>query len=91
MKEGRQETEAEGSHAKFYVNVFIVSASGGRKSQFLPNFDSWWGSCTDPLLPMKVKFGVPKQTERLHLHAKFHLSVFIVSLPVAKNHNLGTF
>jgi len=28
------------------------------------------GSCTDPLLPMKVKFGV---------HAKFYLNVFIAS------------
>ena len=37
------------------------------------------GSCTDPLLPMKVKFGVLKQTERLHVHAEFHLNVFIVS------------
>ena len=32
-----------------------------------------------PLLLMRVKFGVLKQTERLHLHAKFHLNVFIVS------------
>jgi len=39
------------------------------------------GSCTDPLLPMKVKFGVLKQTKRLHLHAEFHLKVFIVSAP----------
>jgi len=28
---------------------------------------------------MRVKFGVLKQTERLHLHAKFHLNVFILS------------
>ena len=81
MKEGRQETEAEGLHAKFHVNVFIVSASGGRKSQFC-NFEqilTLGGSCTDPLLPMKVKFGVLKQTDCLHLHAEFHLNVFIVS------------
>ena len=37
------------------------------------------GSCTDPLLPMKVRFGVLLQTDRLHLHAKFYLNVFIVS------------
>ena len=36
-------------------------------------------SCTDPLLPMKVKFGALLQTERLHLRAKFNLNVFIVS------------
>ena len=35
-------------------------------------------SCTDPLLPMTAKFGVQKQTQGLHLHAKFHLNVFIV-------------
>ena len=78
MKEGRQETEAEGLHAKFHVNLFIVSASGGRKSQFWANFD-FWASCTDPLLPMKVKFGLLKQTDRLHLQAEFHLNMFIVS------------
>ena len=37
------------------------------------------GSCIGPLLPLWVKFGVLKQTERLHLHAEFHLNVFIVS------------
>ena len=72
------QTERLHLHAKFHVNVFIVSASGGRKSQFWANFD-FGGSCTDPLLPMKVKFGVLKQTERLHLQAEFHLNVFIVS------------
>jgi len=35
------------------------------------------GSCTGPLLPMRVKFVVLEQTEGLHLHAKFHLNVFI--------------
>ena len=32
-----------------------------------------------PPIPMKVTFGELKQTERLHLQAKFHLNVFIVS------------
>jgi len=36
-------------------------------------------SCTDPLLPMRVKFGVLEQTQGLHLHAKFHVNQFIVS------------
>ena len=31
------------------------------------------------LLPMMVKFGVLEQTQCLHLHATFHLNVFIVS------------
>jgi len=36
-------------------------------------------SCTDPLLPIRVKFGVLEQTQGLHLHVKFHQNVFIVS------------
>ena len=65
--------------AKFHLNVFIVSASGGHKPQFWANFVIFGGSCTDPLLPMKAKFGVREQTQGLHLQAKFHLNVFIVS------------
>ena len=37
------------------------------------------GSFIDVLLPMRVKFGVLEQTQGLHLQAKFHLNVFIVS------------
>ena len=37
------------------------------------------GLRTDPVLPMMVKFGVLEQTQGLHLHAKCHLNVFIVS------------
>ena len=77
MKRG-QGRGVEGLHAKFPVNVFIVLASGCRKPQFLANFD-FLGLMYRPLLLMRVKFGVLKQTERLHLHAKFHLNVFIVS------------
>ena len=36
-------------------------------------------SCTNPLLPVRVKFGVLEQTQGLHYHAKFHLNGFIVS------------
>jgi len=52
--------QTQGLHlqAKFRLNVFIVSASGGQKPQFLANFDIFGGSCTDPLLPMRAKFGV---------------------------------
>ena len=34
--------------AKFGLYVFIVSAFGGQKSQFWPNFGVLGGSCTDP-------------------------------------------
>ena len=36
-------------------------------------------SRTDPLLPIRAKFGVLQQTQGLHLEAKFRLNVFIVS------------
>jgi len=40
-------------------------------------------SCTDRLLPARVKFGGLEQTQGLHLHAKFHPNLFIVSSGVA--------
>jgi len=67
------------NNAKFYLNVFVVSAAGGQKPQFWANFDIFEGSCTDPLLPMRSKFGALEQTQCLHLLAKFQLNLFIVS------------
>ena len=40
---------------------------------------------------MKVKFGMLKQTDRLHLRAKFHLNVFIVSPSGGQTTILGKF
>ena len=37
--------------AKFHLNAFIVSASGGQKPQIWANFDIFGRSCTDPHLP----------------------------------------
>jgi len=73
--------QIQGLHlqAKYHLNVFVVSASGGQKPQFWANFDILGGSCTDPLLPMRTKFGVLEQIQGLHLQAKFHLKVLIVS------------
>jgi len=34
-----EQTEGVHSHAKFHLNVFIASASGGQKPQFWANFD----------------------------------------------------
>ena len=56
-----------------------MSASGGQKPQLWANVDFGGGSCTEPLLSMRVKFGVLEQTQGLHLHTKFHLNAFIVS------------
>ena len=52
-------------------------------------FDNFGSSCTDPLLPMRAKFGVLEQTQGLQLQAKFPLNVFIVSASGGKNHNFG--
>ena len=52
-----EQTEDVHLQAKFHLNAFIVSASGGQKPQCWANFDIFGGSCTDPLLPMRVKFG----------------------------------
>ena len=58
--------------------MFIVLASGGHKQQFWANFD-FGGLLYRIPFTDEVSFGVLKQTERLHLHAKFYLKVFIVS------------
>ena len=73
--------QTQGLHlqAKFHLNVFIVSASGAKNHNFGQILTIFWGSCTDPLLPMRAKFGVLEQTQGLHLQAKLHLNVFIVS------------
>ena len=52
--------------------------------QFWANFDTFGRSCTDPLLPMRAKFGELEQTRGLHLPAKFHLNVFVVSASVGQ-------
>ena len=69
--------EVERLHAKFHVNVFIVGFRWP-KTTILGKFWHFWGSCTDPLLPMRVKFGVLQQARGPHWRAKFHLNVFIV-------------
>jgi len=74
------------------VNVFVVSASGGHKPQFLANFDILGYVPTDPLLPMRDKFGVLEQTQGLQLHAKFYLYVPTVSASGGqKNSIVGKF
>ena len=40
---------------------------------------AFFGAPLPTLLPIRVKFGVLEQTQGLHLQAKFHLNVFIVS------------
>jgi len=67
-----------------------LGSTGGLKRQFWANFDTFGRSCTDPLLPMRAKFGVLEQTQALHLPAKFHLNVFIVSASGGKKPQFWT-
>jgi len=43
-----EQTQGLHLHAKFHMNVFIVSASGGQKPQFLANFDILWAPVLTP-------------------------------------------
>jgi len=69
-------------------NVYCVGFQWS-KTTILGKFWHLRGSCTDPLLPMKVKFGVLKQTDRLHLRPNFIWICLLCRLPLAKNHNFG--
>jgi len=71
-----EQTQALQLHAKFHVNVFIFRWP---KTTIFGKFWHFGGSCTDPLLPMRATFAVLEQTQGLHLCAKFHLNMFIVS------------
>ena len=73
-----EQTQGIHLHAKFDLNVFIVSASGGQKPHFWAIL-TFGGLLYQPPLPMRVKFGVLEQTEGMHLHCKFYMHVFIVS------------
>ena len=68
--------QTQGLH--FHLNAFTVSASVGQNDDFLQIL-TFWGSCTDPLLPVRAKFGVLEQTQGLHSAIEFQLNVFIVS------------
>ena len=83
---GLKQTQYLHLPTKFHLNVFIVSASGGQQLQFWANYDIFGGSCIDPLLPMKAKFGVLQQTRGLRLHAKFRLDWFILSSSGGEKH-----
>ena len=88
--------QTQGLHlqAKFHLNVFIVSASGGQKPQFWTNFDIFGGSCTDPFLPMRAKFGELYQTRgiRLHLYVPNFVWIALLCRPLlAKNPNFCLF
>ena len=61
------------------VDLVCENSVLSKNHNFGGKFWHFWGSCTDPLLTMRAKFGVLEQNEGLHLQAKFHMNVFIVS------------
>ena len=65
-------------HAKCNLNALILSASIGQNRNFGQILISR-GSCTDPLLPMRAKFGALQQTNGVRLRAKFRIDQFILS------------
>ena len=74
-----KQTEHLHLHAKISSECVHCVAFRWPKTTIFGKFLTLRGSCTGSLLPIRVKFGVLKQTGRLHLRAKFHLKVFIVS------------
>ena len=75
-----EQTQGLHLHAKFDQNAFTMSVFLWPKT----NHDLWQiltfgGSCTDPLLPIRAKFGVLEQTHGTRLPAKFCLDRFILS------------
>jgi len=72
-----EQTQGLHLHTRFHFNMFIVSASSGRKPQFGANFDIL--AITELLLPTRAKFSALEQTHGIHLGAKFHLDRFIMS------------
>ena len=73
------QTQSRHLGAKFHLNMFIVSASGGQKPQFWANFDNWGGApVPTPFTDNGQIWCAIDQTQGLHLHAEFHLNVLIV-------------
>jgi len=68
--------------AKCHLNLFIVSASDDQKPQFLANFDVFGGSCTDPPLPMRAKFGSYSRLT-VYVYLRNFVSIGLFCLPVA--------
>jgi len=78
-------------HAKCNLNALILSASIGQNRNFGQILISR-GSCTDPLLPMRAKFGALQQTNGVRLRAKFRIDQFILSPSGGKkNPNFAVF
>jgi len=76
IKRRREGGAVERLHAKFHLNVFIVSASGSQIPQLWANIDIW-GTPIPTTLLTRAKFSALEQTYSVRLHATFRLDQFI--------------
>ena len=88
---GLEQTQGLHLPAKFHLNAFIVSASGGQEPQLWETLWHFGGSCTNPFLPMRAKFRVLQQTHGVRLLDKFRIDQFILSPSVGKKPNFCRF
>ena len=77
-----EQTQGLHLHGKFHLNVFIVSASGGQKTQF-GQILIFGGSCTDPFTD-EGEIWCAIADHGVRLRAKFCLDRFILSNSVGK-------
>ena len=71
-------------HIKFHLNWCILLYITIYNHTNLNNFIIFRGSCTNPPLPIRTKFGTQEYTYGLCLCIKFHPDQFIVSSPRGK-------
>ena len=85
--------QAQGLHlyAKFHLNVFIVSTSGGQKKQFWANFDIW-GLLYRPPFTDKSQIWWPIVDQVLYACMPKFISIGLLCRPLAaKNSNFAFF
>ena len=62
-----------------YLSFYVLRRFRWTKTHNFGQILTFGGSCTDPLLPIRVKFSALEQTHCIRLHAKFRLHRFILS------------
>jgi len=84
-----EQTQGIHLHAKFHLNVFIVSASGGQKPQFWANFILTFGVLLyRPPITYEVCYSRPVE----YVYLRNFVSIILFCRPVsAKNPNFYRF
>ena len=89
-EEGGNRGEVERLHAKFHLNVFIVSDFGS-KNHNVGQLLTFGVSYTYPLLPMRAKFAALEQPKVYTYTPNFICMCLLCRLPMAKNHNFWAY